>query len=170
MRRMVFLYCLLPKAPPELLVFILTKLRRTFYAQIERASFRTASVEFPPAIATMLTTASAHLRRCRAFERASSNRAIAAAQPRRQEPLFMPLSRPFLSRLRSIGSTGKRPFGRWMAPHCKVLGNCRPSRGEKCDRHRNLFLAKLPVRPGAGRRVSRWLPIAYRARHIGEDC
>src|SRR6516162_6678759 len=43
MRRMVFLYCLLLIAPPELLVFRLTKSRRTFYAHDERLSFRTAS-------------------------------------------------------------------------------------------------------------------------------
>src|SRR5215469_10190228 len=44
-RRMVFLYCLLPLAPPELLVFRSTKSRRTFYAHDERLRFHTASVE-----------------------------------------------------------------------------------------------------------------------------
>ena len=48
MGRMVFLYCLLPIAPPEPLVFRLTKLRRIFYANNERLSFRTASVDRRP--------------------------------------------------------------------------------------------------------------------------
>src|SRR6516162_3229719 len=43
MRRMVFLYSLLPIAPAKFLVFKLTKSRRTFYAHDERLSFRTAS-------------------------------------------------------------------------------------------------------------------------------
>src|SRR6516225_11635295 len=39
MRRIVFLYCLLPRAATALLVFRLTKSRRTFYAQNERRIF-----------------------------------------------------------------------------------------------------------------------------------
>ena len=41
-RRIVFSIAFFGQPPPTFLVFRLTKLRRTFYAQIERASFRTA--------------------------------------------------------------------------------------------------------------------------------
>jgi hypothetical protein len=41
-RRTVFSIAFFGWPSPALLVFRLTKLRRTFYAQIERASFRTA--------------------------------------------------------------------------------------------------------------------------------
>ena len=44
-RRSVFSIAFFGQPSPELLVFRLTKSRRTFYAQIERGSFRTASVE-----------------------------------------------------------------------------------------------------------------------------
>jgi len=42
-RRSVFSIAFFGQPSPELLVFILTKSRRTFYAQIERGSFRTVS-------------------------------------------------------------------------------------------------------------------------------
>jgi hypothetical protein len=44
-RRIVFSIAFFGQPSPELLVFRLTKSRRTFYAQIERGSFRTASVD-----------------------------------------------------------------------------------------------------------------------------
>ena len=44
-RRIVFSIAFFGQAPPELLVFRLKKSSRTFYAQIERRSFRTASVD-----------------------------------------------------------------------------------------------------------------------------
>ena len=47
-RRIVFFIAFLRQPSPELLVFRLTKSRRTFYAEIERGSFRTASVERGP--------------------------------------------------------------------------------------------------------------------------
>src|SRR5215470_11833825 len=43
-RRTGFSIAFLAQPPPAFLVFRLTKLRRTFYEQIERASFRTAWV------------------------------------------------------------------------------------------------------------------------------
>jgi hypothetical protein len=42
-RRTVFSIAFFEQLSPELLVFRLTKLRRNFFAQIERGSFRTAS-------------------------------------------------------------------------------------------------------------------------------
>ena len=43
-RRTVFSIAFFEQPSPELLVFRLTKSRRTFYAQVERANFRTAWV------------------------------------------------------------------------------------------------------------------------------
>ena len=43
-RRTVFSIAFFEQPSPELLVFRLTKSRRTFYAQVERGSFRTGSV------------------------------------------------------------------------------------------------------------------------------
>jgi hypothetical protein len=44
-RRIVFSIAFFVQPSPELLAFRFTKSRRTFYAQIERGSFRTASVD-----------------------------------------------------------------------------------------------------------------------------
>jgi hypothetical protein len=43
--RIVFSIAFFGQPPPELLVLRLKKSRKTFYAQIERGSFRTASVD-----------------------------------------------------------------------------------------------------------------------------
>jgi hypothetical protein len=50
MRRMVFLYCLLPIAPSALLVFRVTKSRKTFYAHNERLADRVETL-LPTALA-----------------------------------------------------------------------------------------------------------------------
>src|SRR6516162_2670549 len=48
--RIIFSIAFFGRPSPELLVFSLTKSRITFYGQIERGSFRTASVDLTPSV------------------------------------------------------------------------------------------------------------------------